>query len=167
MTDPRIDPPLEADELTTLTTFLDFNRETLAFKCDGLTADQLRERAIPPSSLSLIGLVRHMAEVERNWFRPVLADEEMQTIFAPGVDWEAAFRNAATADVDEAFSTWRTECDHSRTLVAASPALETRGLRGGHWFTLRYVLTHMIEEYARHNGHADLLRECLDGTTGE
>jgi hypothetical protein len=167
MTDLRIDPPLEADELTTLTAFLDFNRETLAVKCSGLTPDQLRERAVPPSTLSLLGLVRHMAEVERNWFRPVLSGAEMQSIYAPGLDWEAAFRDAATADADEAFSTWRAECDHSRALVAANPVLETRGFRGGHWFSLRWVLTHMIEEYARHNGHADLLRERLDGTTGE
>ena len=107
MSDPRIDPPLEADELTTLTAFLDFNRDTLALKCDGLTHDQLRERAVPPSSLSLLGIVRHMAEVERNWFRPVLAAEEMQAIFAPDMDWGAAFRDAATADVDEAFSVWQ------------------------------------------------------------
>jgi hypothetical protein len=167
MSDPRIDPPLEADELTTLTAFLDFNRDTLALKCDGLTHDQLRERAVPPSSLSLLGIVRHMAEVERNWFRPVLAAEEMQAIFAPDMNWEAAFRDAATADVGEAFSIWRAECDHSRALVAAAPALETRGRRGGEWFSLRWVLTHMIEEYARHNGHADLLRERLDGATGE
>jgi hypothetical protein len=69
MTDDRTDPPLEADERATLTAFLDFNRATLALKCDGLSDDQLRERAVPPSSLSLLGLVRHMAEVERNWFR--------------------------------------------------------------------------------------------------
>jgi hypothetical protein len=167
MTDRRTDPPLEADELTTLAAFLDFNRATLALKCDGLTDDQLRERAVPPSGLSLLGIVRHMAEVERNWFRPVLAAEEMQTIFAPGLDWEAAFRDTAAADVAEAFSTWQAECDNSRALVAAAPALETRGRRGGEWFSLRWVLTHMIEEYARHNGHADLLRERLDGATGE
>ena len=167
MTDPRIDPPLEADELTTLTAFLDFNRATLALKCDGLSDDQLRERAVPPSSLSLLGIVRHMAEVERNWFRPVLAADDMQGIFAPGMDWEAAFRDAAAADVGEAFSTWQAECDNSRALVAAAPGLATRGFRGGAWFSLRWVLTHMIEEYARHNGHADLLRERLDGTTGE
>jgi hypothetical protein len=167
MADSRVDPPLEADELTTLTSFLDFNRATLALKCDGLADDQLRERAVPPSSLSLLGIVRHMADVERNWFRPVLAAAEMRTIFGPDMDWEAAFRDVATADVTEAFSTWRAECDHSRALVAAAPSLETRGYRGGEWFSLRYVLTHMIEEYARHNGHADLLRERLDGSTGE
>jgi hypothetical protein len=167
MADSRTDPPLEADELTTLTTFLDFNRATLALKCEGLAGDQLRERAVPPSSLSLLGIVRHMADVERNWFRPVLAAEEMRTIFGEDMDWEAAFRDVATADIDEAFGIWRTECDHSRVLVAAAGSLETRGYRGGEWFSLRYVLTHMIEEYARHNGHADLLRERLDGSTGE
>src|ERR1700722_20001073 len=111
MTDNRVDPPLEADERATLTGFLDFLRDTLALKCDGLTDDQLRERAVPPSNLSLLGLVRHMAEVERNWFRPVLGGEQMAGIFAPGLDWEAAFRDAGTADVAEAFRLWRAECD--------------------------------------------------------
>jgi uncharacterized damage-inducible protein DinB len=107
MTDERVDPPLEADERATLTAFLDYLRDTLALKCDGLTDDQLRERAAPPSNLSLLGLVRHMAEVERNWFRPVLGGEEMATIFAPDMDWEASFRDVATADVAEAFRLWR------------------------------------------------------------
>jgi hypothetical protein len=120
MPDSRVDPPLAADELTTLAAFLDFNRATLAVKCDGLADDQLRERAVPPSSLSLLGIVRHMADVERNWFRPVLAGEEMRTIYGADMDWEAAFRDAATADVAEAFSTWRAECDHSRALVRCS-----------------------------------------------
>jgi hypothetical protein len=116
MDDPRTDPPLEAEERTTLTAFLDFNRETLALKCDGLTDDQLRERPVPPSGLSLLGIVRHMAEVERNWFRPVLAGEEMRLIYAPDTDWEGAFRGAATGDVSEAFSPWRAECDHADLL---------------------------------------------------
>ena len=107
MTPSRTDPPLEADERTTLTAFLDFQRATLALKCDGLTDDQLRERAVPPSSLSLLGIVRHMAEVERNWFRPVLGGEPMATIFAPDMDWDAAFRDVATAEVAEAFRIWR------------------------------------------------------------
>ena len=166
----RDDPPLDADERTTLTAFLDFQRATLALKCDGLTDDQLRERAVPPSDLSLLGIVRHMAEVERNWFRPVLGGREMATIFAPDRDWEAAFREVATAGVPEAFRAWQEECGHARALVAAAPTLDTGGHRGPtsqHWFSVRWVLTHMIEEYARHNGHADLLRERLDGSTGE
>jgi uncharacterized damage-inducible protein DinB len=167
----RTDPPLEADERATLTAFLDFQRATLAVKCDGLSDDQLREPAVPPSALSLLGIVRHMAEVERNWFRPVLSGEEMATIYAPGMDWEAAFRDVATASVPEAFNDWRAECANSRSLVAAAPSLDVTGWRGRrgaeHRFSLRWVLTHMIEEYARHNGHADLLRERLDGSTGE
>ena len=166
----RDDPPLDADERTTLTAFLDFQRATLALKCDGLTDDQLRERAVPPSGLSLLGIVRHMAEVERNWFRPVLGGREMATIFAPDMDWEAAFRDVAAADVPEAFRVWQEECDHARALVAAIPTLDAGGHRGPtshHWVSVRWVLTHMIEEYARHNGHADLLRERLDGSTGE
>jgi uncharacterized damage-inducible protein DinB len=166
----RDHPPVDADERTTLTAFLDFLRATLAVKCDGLTDDQLRERAVPPSDLSLLGIVRHMAEVERNWFRPVLGGQEMATIFAPDMDWEAAFRDVATASVPEAFRAWQEECGHARALVAAAPTLDTGGHRGPtsqHWFSVRWVLTHMIEEYARHNGHADLLRERLDGSTGE
>jgi uncharacterized damage-inducible protein DinB len=163
----RVIPPFEEDERATLTAFLDFQRATLAVKCGSLTADQLRQRAVPPSSLSLLGLVRHMAEVERNWFRPVLSGEPMATIFAPDLDWEAAFRDVATADVAEAFSIWQAECDHARTLVAEAPSFDVTGLRGGGRVSLRWVMAHMIEEYARHNGHADLLRERLDGSTGQ
>ena len=162
----RTRPPLEADERSTVTAFLDAQRATLALKCDGLTDDQLRERAVPPSSLSLLGIVRHMAEVERNWFRPLLAGETMSMIYAPDMDWEAAFRDAATADVPEAFRAWQAECDHARALTAAAPSLGTTGIRRGERFSLRWVIAHMIEEYARHNGHADLLRERIDGVTG-
>jgi uncharacterized damage-inducible protein DinB len=167
MTDDRTYPPFEADERATLTAFLDYQRATLAFKCDGLSDDQLRQRAVCPSSLSLLGLVRHMAEVERNWFRPVLGGEEMAGIFSPDMDWEVAFRDAATTDVAEAFRLWRAECDHARALVAAAPSFDVTGFRHSGYVSLRWVMTHMIEEYARHNGHADLIRERLDGSTGE
>jgi uncharacterized damage-inducible protein DinB len=167
MTDERALPPLEADERATLTAFLDFQRATLAVKCDGLTDDQLRERAVPPSNLSLLGLVRHMAEVERNWFRPVLGGEEMAGIFTPDLDWEVAFSDVATADVAEAFRLWRAECDHARHLVAAAPSFDVTGFRRSGYVSLRWVMSHMIEEYARHNGHADLIRERLDGSTGQ
>ena len=159
--------PLEADERVTLTAFLDFQRATLAVKCDGLTDDQLRERAVPPSSLSLLGTVRHMAEVERNWFRPLLGGEQMSAIFSPDMDIEAAFRDVPTASVAEAFDVWQAECEHARALVAAAPSLDVTGIRRGERFSLRWVIVHMIEEYARHNGHADLLRERIDGSTGE
>jgi uncharacterized damage-inducible protein DinB len=167
MPDDRVDPPFEADERATLTAFLDYLRATLALKCDGLTDDQLRQRPVPPSALSLLGLVRHMAEVERNWFRPVLGGEEMAGIFAPGLEWEAAFRDVVSADVAEAFRLWQAECDHARKLVAAAPSFDVRGFRSSGYVSLRWVMTHMIEEYARHLGHADLIRERLDGSVGE
>ena len=151
----------------TLTGFLDRQRGTLAVKCDGLTDDQLRERAVPPSSLSLLGMVRHMAEVERNWFRPLLGGEQMSTFFSPDMDWEASFRDVPTAGVAEAFDVWQAECEHARKLVAAAPSLDVTGVRRGERFSLRWVIVHMIEEYARHNGHADLIRERIDGSTGE
>jgi uncharacterized damage-inducible protein DinB len=161
-------PPTEAGERETLTAFLDFQRATLAVKCAGLTAEQLRIQAAQPSSLSLLGLVRHMAEVERNWFRPVLEGAPMAAIFAPGLDWERSFADVADADPDEALTAWQAECDHSRELVAAAPSLDAAGDRDGQGtFSLRWVLVHLIEEYARHNGHADLLRERIDGVTGQ
>jgi uncharacterized damage-inducible protein DinB len=160
-------PPLEADERAMLNAWLDFHRATLAIKCGGLTDDQLRERAVPPSSLSLLGLVRHMAEVERNWFRPVLGGEAMAGIFSPHLDWEASFREVDAADIGSAFSAWQAECEHARVLVAAAPSLDVTGYRRGERYSLRWVMVHMIEEYARHNGHADLLRERMDGSTGQ
>jgi hypothetical protein len=161
-------PPTEAGERETLTAFLDFQRATLAVKCAHLTAEQLRIAAVPPSSLSLLGLVRHMAEVERNWFRTVLEGEPMASIFAPGLDWERSFAEVADADPDEALTAWEAECAHSRELVAAAPSLDATGDRDGRGtFSLRWVIVHLIEEYARHNGHADLIRERIDGATGQ
>ncbi|HEX3489248.1 MAG TPA: DinB family protein [Streptosporangiaceae bacterium] len=164
----RVIPPLEAGERQMLSAWLDLQRATLAMKCDGLTDDQLRERAVPPSSLSLLGLIRHMAEVERNWFAPLLAGEEMGGLWAPGpeLDPEPAFDDVATADVAASFAAWRAQCDRARELADAAESLEVTGLRGGARFSLRWVLVHMIEEYARHNGHADMLRERIDGTIG-
>jgi hypothetical protein len=169
MTQARAIPPLEADERATLAAFLAFQRATLALKCDGLSHDQLRQQAVPPSKLSLLGLVRHMAEVERNWFRPVLDGDEMSGLWAPGrvLDPEPAFDDVGTADADAAFSAWRAECGHAAALAGAAPSLDVTGMRGGERFSLRWVMVHMIEEYARHNGHADLLRERLDGSTGQ
>jgi hypothetical protein len=167
MTGEREVAPAIADERTTLTGFLDFQRSTLALKCDGLTDEQLRERAVPPSQLSLLGIVRHMAEVERNWFRPILSGAELSLIFSPGLDWQRTFHDLDDASVAESFAAWQAECAHARELVAAAPSLDVTGLRRGERICLRWVLTHMIEEYARHNGHADLIRERLDGATGE
>jgi hypothetical protein len=161
-------PAYDAAERQMLTGFLDFQRATLMVKCAGLTADQLRRQAVPPSGLSLLGLVRHMAEVERNWFAPVLDGQPMETIFTPGLDPERAFADVADADVTEALRVWDAECARARQLTAAAPSLDVAGDRDGRGtFSLRWILVHMIEEYARHNGHADLIRERIDGATGQ
>jgi uncharacterized damage-inducible protein DinB len=168
MTVERIDPPEEAGERETLNAFLDWHRATLAGKCEGLSDDQLRERSAPPSNLSLLGLVRHMAEVERGWFRRTLGGEDAPMIYSPEGDWDAPFTGADTGDVAEAFEAWRTECELARVAEAAAASLEVAGVqRTGRRVSLRWILVHMIEEYARHNGHADLLRERIDGATGE
>jgi hypothetical protein len=106
--------------------------------------------------------------VERTWFRPVLEGAPMTTIFAPGLDWEQAFSAVAETDVAEAFTVREAECAHSRALTAAAATLGVSGDRDGQGtFSLRWILIHLIEEYARHNGHADLIRERLDGATGQ
>ena len=162
----RTEPPYELPERTMLEAWLEFHRATLAWKCEGLGDEQLRERSVPPSSMSLLGLVRHMADVERNWFRRVLAQQD-----APGIFWSEDNQDGDFDDVDrasaqEAFDAWREEIDFARALVDGM-TLDDTGTRRGERVTLRWVYVHMIEEYARHNGHADLLRERIDGATGD
>jgi uncharacterized damage-inducible protein DinB len=167
MTPNRIDPPYVAGERAMLESWLEYHRATLAWKCEGLDDAQLRERAVPPSSLSLIGLVRHMADVERNWFRRVLGGEDVPGIYWTDDDLDADFNDVDTADVQEAFATWRAECEHARRNAAAAASLDVTGQRRGEAVTLRWILVHMVEEYARHNGHADFLRERIDGAVGD
>lgn len=165
---PRSSPPRSAPEREMLEAWLDFHRITLERKCSGLSPEQLRRRAVPPSSLSLLGLVRHMAEVERNWFRRALAHEDAPPHYRSDHDPNGAFDHVDTADVAEAFTIWRAECAQARTVVASFSDLNELGrneTRPGRP-SVRWVLVHMIEEYARHNGHADLLREVIDGVVG-
>ncbi|MEU7584288.1 DinB family protein [Streptomyces sp. NPDC041068] len=165
---PRTEPPhAAADERVSLTAFLQYQRETLAMKCAGLTAEQLKDRAVPPSDMSLLGLVRHLAEVERSWFRNVLNGEAVRANWQTRVPGEYADFDVADADADEAFEIWHAECARSRAVVDAMDSLDATVDFRDDTYSLRYVLTHMIEEYARHNGHADLLRERIDGATGE
>ncbi|NUW41178.1 DinB family protein [Nonomuraea rhodomycinica] len=168
MSDDRIDPPLAGDERDTLAGFLDWQRDTLAWKCAGLTDEQLRLRAVPPSGMSLLGLVRHLAHVERAWFRHVLADEDVPLLWGKETNRDADFDDVDEASAEEAFAAWRAEVEHAREVSADLPldALGKR-LRHGEAYSHRFILVHMIEEYARHNGHADLLREHIDGATGE
>jgi hypothetical protein len=163
----RSEPALVADERTMLIGWLEYHRATLAWKCDGLTPDQLRIRAVPPSTLSLLGLVRHMAEVERGWFRSVMAAEHAPEIYCSADNRDGDFNDVAQADAVEAFASWAAECDFARDVVDRAADFEVVGRRRDEVFSLRWVMTHMIEEYARHNGHADLLRQCIDGDTGD
>ncbi|MFI6920424.1 DinB family protein [Nonomuraea spiralis] len=166
MTDNRVPPPLTGDERTVLGNWLEWHRGTLAVKCAGLTVDQLRLRAAEPSTLSLLGLVRHMAHVERVWFRRVLNGEDIPRLWNKDVDNDADFNDVDTASAEEAFATWQDEIERARAISAAN-SLDAVADRNGQDCTHRWILIHMIEEYARHNGHADLLRERIDGVTGE
>jgi Protein of unknown function (DUF664) len=161
-------PPLYADERTTLESWLDFHRTTLAMKCDGLNDEQAATASVPPSALTPTGVVQHMAEVERNWFRRVLAGEQAPPIYDPQADPDGpdgGFELAEGASLSEALVTWRAEIASARKHCAGRD-LADAGRFMGQDVSLRWIYVHMIEEYARHNGHADLLRERIDGTAG-
>lgn len=168
----RREPALDADERTTLLEFLEYYRATLEKKCAGLAPEQLVRRATPPSPLSLLGLVRHMAEVERGWFRRGVGEEpDTVALFCSKENPDGDFLDlVADQDaVDEAFAHWRAEVELARELVAKRSLDDTfPGRRDGAavTYSLRWLVVHMIEEYARHCGHADLLRERIDGATG-
>lgn len=163
----RTFPPYIADERAMLENWLEFHRDTLAMKCAGLDDEQLRTAGAPPSDLTLLGLVRHMAGVEQGWFRNVLGGEDASPLYLTADDPDGEFHDLDAADTDEAFATWRAEIAHAREL-ARGRALDDTGLRRGkHEVSLRWIYVHMIEEYARHNGHADLIRERIDGVTGD
>ena len=162
----RRDPPHQADELAMLTAFLTYQRQTFAIKCAGLSTEQLRTKAVPPSDLSLLGLARHLSDVERSWFRFVFDGEDIPPRWDPQARPEVEFA-VEDADPDEAFAAWYEECARADEIVAAAGSLDDTGSYQDQVYSLRYILTHLIEEYARHNGHADLLRERLDGRTGD
>ncbi|QUH00463.1 DinB family protein [Saccharopolyspora erythraea] len=165
--DDRREPPRIADEVTTLTSFLDWHRRTLELKCAELPARQLADKAVPPSALSLHGLVRHLAGVERWWFRIQFRGEDLPMLYYSDDDPDQDFESLH-GDFAEALASWRAECDASRKVVAEAASLDETGTRRstGEPISLRWVLVNLIAEYARHNGHADLLRERLDGATG-
>ena len=162
----RPDPPTDAGEKETLVGFLDFQRATLRWKCEGLTPEQLGTASVGPSSMTLHGLVRHLTENELGWFVGTFTDEPVEYAYSsdknPEGDWVGLNPRQYAADLhryDEAV-------ERARSAIAdLEPG--TIGEENGKSYSLRWVLTHMIEEYARHNGHADLLRERLDGLTGE
>lgn len=171
----RPEPPLAGDETATLLGFLDYQRATLAWKCAGLDAAGLQAK-VGPSSMTLGGLLKHMAYVEDGWFSRSLHDRDRAAPWDT-VDWEADpdwdWNSAAEDSPDELRTLWQDAVARSRSLVAealADGGLDRPARRtwpDGRAPSLRWILVHMIEEYARHNGHADLLRESVDGLTGE
>lgn len=168
--DPRADPPTQAGERATLTSYLRWQRGTLELKCSGLDAASMARRAVDPSTLSLLGLVRHMADLERVFFRRVMAGQDAPPHYYSGTDPDADFDDAVPDPqvVAEAWQTWRAEVAFADRFVAGAADLDVAGndpVRGP--VSLRWVLLHMLEEYARHNGHADLLRQRIDGAVGE
>jgi uncharacterized damage-inducible protein DinB len=167
VTTQRIGPPLRSGERETLRAFLDYHRATLAMKCDGLSDDDLRRRSMPPSTLSLLGLVRHMAEVERTWFRRVINAEDIPLVWSDDGNFQAAY-DASMSTRSEAFEAWQAEVEHSRRIEQEAASLDVTGYQAswGEDVSLRLVMLHLIHEYARHNGHADFLREGIDGTVG-
>jgi uncharacterized damage-inducible protein DinB len=170
MTNDRSRPGLQSGERDMLNGWLEHHRAILLWKCEGLTDEQLRRRSVPPSSMSLLGLIRHMTDVERGWFRAVFLGEDAPDLYETPDDPDGAFNDVDEADTAAAFSAFDAECEASRQAAAAAADLDVlskyRSEQTGEQFSLRWILTHMIEEYARHNGHADLLRETVDGTTG-
>jgi uncharacterized damage-inducible protein DinB len=165
----RVEPDLVSDERTSLEQWLDFHRATLQQKCAGLTAEELATPSTPPSVLTLHGLVRHMADVERWWFRRHAGQEDVPTLFWTGSgEPDADF--TALGDAQGDLDTYRAECDASRAAVAGmalDAVVPSRGHHPERVRDLRWIYVHMIEEYARHNGHADLVRERIDGAVGD
>ncbi|WBB63060.1 DinB family protein [Streptomyces sp. WMMC500] len=165
--DNRTAPPVLGSERDMLRACLDYHRATLAMKCAGLTDEELRRQSMPPSTLSLLGLVRHLAEVERAWFRRVFEDGDAPMVWSDEIDFQAAY-DASASTRAEAFAAWEAEVETSRRIERAAGSLDLTGHqpRWGREVSLRMVMLHVLLEYGRHNGHADLLREGVDGTVG-
>jgi uncharacterized damage-inducible protein DinB len=167
--DPREGGTSLGDERATLVEFLRTQRLTLQLKCEGLDAEQLARRSVEPSTMSLLGLLRHLAEVERTWFRRRFAANDVpkryQSEAEPDGDFDGAVADPAV--VAEAWAAWREEVAFAEQFVRDTDLDFVGQDRRGNSVSLRELLVHMIEEYARHNGHADLLRERIDGRVGQ
>ena len=165
----RAEPDRVAGERAALEQLLDFHRATLLMKCSGLTAGQLKRRAVPSSQLSLLGLVRHLTEVERWWFRMNANSEQLDSPYDPEENG-ADFKDTADADAAANIAAYEEEIEAARAALAGKSldlTVPSPGDDGAPSRDIRWIYLHMIEEYARHNGHADLLREAIDGATGE
>jgi hypothetical protein len=163
----RADEPTVGDELTMLAGWLDYHRQTLLLKCQGLTAEQLKTASAGPSNLTLLGLVRHMADVERGWFRRWVNHEDAPPIYAPDEHPDDDFELVAEADAEADFAVFTAEVEAARAAALGHGLDEIIVRPDRRDRSVRWVYIHMIEEYARHNGHADLIRERIDGATGD
>ena len=174
--DPREHGPTLGDERATLVESLRCQRLTLELKCAGLDAEAMARRSVAPSTMSPLGLVRHLAEMERGTFRVLMAGEDVPRLFCSDTDRDGDFDGAVgdPAVVAEAWDAWRAEVAFATTFVDEAPSLDIAANdplnehgSGGGSLSLREVLVGMIEEYARHMGHLDLLRERIDGRVGQ
>lgn len=164
----RVDPPELADERSSLVGFLEFHRQTFLGKCAGLTGEELARQPIPPSTLSLLGLIRHLADVERVWFRIRLSGEEIGFQYWTDENEDADFDDLDPTRAQADYEALLTELAESRARLDSRELEDTFvHPRTGATLSVRWLLGHLVEEYARHNGHADLLREVVDGSVGE
>jgi uncharacterized damage-inducible protein DinB len=165
----RTEPERIAVERDSLEQWLDYHRDTLLTKCAGLSAEQLKLPSVPPSALSLLGLVRHMTEVERWWFRMHAVGAQIDFVYC-NEEETADFDDLEDADAEADLATFRAELEASRAATRTKELDDVVPSRGHHpenTRDIRWIYMHMIEEYARHNGHADLIRECIDGSVGD
>ncbi|AKT52081.1 DinB family protein [Arsenicicoccus sp. oral taxon 190] len=166
--DERVDPPKLADERESLDSWLELYRETVLHKVAGLDGEQLARRSVPPSSLSLLGVIRHLTEVEEYWLGVVLLGDDVPDRYCTPDRPEADFEDGTAASAEGDVAAYVAQLEVSRSAQASWSDLDgpVRGLRRGEQVNLRWILVHLIEEYARHLGHMDLLREAIDGRTG-
>ncbi len=163
----RAGVPAAGDERATLDAWLDYHRQTLLLKCAGLTAQQLKRRSVEPSGMSLLGLLRHLAEVESSWFRRRFAGQDFPFLYSSEDNPDGEFDDVDEADAERDYAAYLREVELARAAAAGHSLDETFfHARYQAEMNLRWVYVHLIEEYARHNGHADLLRERIDGATG-
>jgi uncharacterized damage-inducible protein DinB len=165
---PRIEPAFHGPEKSQLLAWLEYHRTTLLIKCAGLSVEQLRTASVEPSTLTLLGLLRHMTNVEQDWFQRVFAGRDVTLDYDSRSDHDADFNDLGGATLEHVERNFARACDASREITQHADLDElARGADEGFTVDLRWICVHMIEEYARHNGHADLLRERIDATTGD
>ena len=166
--DPRSSAGPAFGEREVLLGYLRHYRTTLELKCSGLDAEQLARRSVPPSTMSLLGLLRHLARVEHHWFQRVLQGKDEPRLYRspqqPDLDFDGAIADQAV--VEDAWTSWRREVAAAEKWLSGDD-LDRRVSWQGEELEVRDIVVHMVEEYARHTGHADLLRECVDGRTGQ